>query len=1050
MAEKEDESDMTSGAEESDCYSGAQLPAGLELTCGENPVVSPHVSENKHGANGHCEELSVRDAAETPVISEYLHGTAQEGTVLGKSCQVVSPFTGDGLLTERNIITSFVETPGVETVTTTDFSAVTSEVVESAPSTMTIIYVQPDGSFVEGTGLTAEEQQQLVEQLAKQQLVEVSENEAARIFEQQRQPFFLGGALAPNALQQVIEQVAKSQQSVTHAEVHNVTPPVQRKEPEQTAPEPPPTCISLQPGCLLAAGAQLDAAVRSQPLTIVQNASQQLQNVAKQVALQQSQSQNGTRLIQKQLETIRIQVQVPKERPMPPRVVLQQKATAVPAQPRVSVQPGGVSIANPQIIGAQQQYVLHNPGDPPIQLLLQRSTPGGNTFIPLLQRLPTLTPVNGKAVRPAPAPPPAPPTEKKERQREKNRVKRPQRIKTRSGRVSRPPKHKVKDYKFIKREDLVDGHPSDSDDYSEISEEEEDGEESKNSLAMTNFYLNSKAFKCKSCDKAYVGHGGLSRHYRLNPTHGEQGTEPLPGAPAESTDPSAPQTADRTSTSTSQTLPNPAQAVPTATSAAAPQLTAGGQKADPDPTCTAPALPSGPGRPKGPGRPGRPRAAGHPARRGRPGRPPKNPGAASLEQQAQRRRARLKEVLQQCDDEELMEMVLPRLARVVTLWEFLLMKVEKGRPSRPQFSDVYREFEQLHTQVKKMAHEHFSAPHGPASVTELDTREPQVFQSLGLEDLMTKSKTLRSDPSLQKAADVVQHTLLTKRVGQREDCKTLPPAKRFKLENATGETNGIELSQNGSKVAEGGHLLMEPSRGGVDLGLSEAQAPVLTGEVLVKSQAPPLAPPVQLELHPQPQMVFTALERDITPEELVQEHLSNSTERAEPTEVMTVDGEGPGSNYGLLETTQESRGAAEEPAEVMNDSDIADQMQQLEQALSTDAVPLEHSDRTNSQQPVEAVNSGLEQALSLGGAVEFQLAESSQGEGQEQIFIQTEDGLIVHQATSERIVIVTAPDGTTMHIRAPEGVPLETVHALLGIETEGSHTEGMLVAETHP
>lgn len=48
------------------------------------------------------------------------------------------------------------------------------------------------------------------------------------------------------------------------------------------------------------------------------------------------------------------------------------------------------------------------------------------------------------------------------------------RVKTRSGRVSRPPKHKAKDYKFIKTEDLADGHPSDSDDYSELSLEEEE------------------------------------------------------------------------------------------------------------------------------------------------------------------------------------------------------------------------------------------------------------------------------------------------------------------------------------------------------------------------------------------------------------------------------------------------------------------------------------------------------------------------------------------------------------------------------------------------
>lgn len=55
-------------------------------------------------------------------------------------------------------------------------------------------------------------------------------------------------------------------------------------------------------------------------------------------------------------------------------------------------------------------------------------------------------------------------------------------------------------------------------------------------------------------------------------------------------------------------------------------------------------------------------------------------------------------------------------------------------------------------------------------------------------------------------------------------------------------------------------------------------------------------------------------------------------------------------------------------------------------------------------------------------------------EGQE-IYIQTE-GLTVEVAEpgSEGIVIVNGPDGTTMHIQTPEGVPLEAVQALLGIE----------------
>ena len=42
------------------------------------------------------------------------------------------------------------------------------------------------------------------------------------------------------------------------------------------------------------------------------------------------------------------------------------------------------------------------------------------------------------------------------------------------------------------------------------------------------------------------------------------------------------------------------------------------------------------------------------------------------------------QIVRECSDEELMEIVLPRLAKVITLWEFLLMKAEEGNPSTVQ------------------------------------------------------------------------------------------------------------------------------------------------------------------------------------------------------------------------------------------------------------------------------------------------------------------------------------------------------------------------------
>ena len=64
------------------------------------------------------------------------------------------------------------------------------------------------------------------------------------------------------------------------------------------------------------------------------------------------------------------------------------------------------------------------------------------------------------------------------------------------------------------------------------------------------------------------------------------------------------------------------------------------------------------------------------------------------------------QLIRECTDEELMEIVLPRLAKVITLWEFLLMKVEKGDPPKPHVDDIYKEYEKLHLNVKKLCQEY--------------------------------------------------------------------------------------------------------------------------------------------------------------------------------------------------------------------------------------------------------------------------------------------------------------------------------------------------------
>lgn len=140
----------------------------------------------------------------------------------------------------------------------------------------TILYVQPDGSLVESSGLTAEEQQALLEQLTKQQVVQVSDTEAAQLLQQGQliKPAH-SAALDPSQLQQVINQVTKSQQQQVQVSQQQV-PKQQIQVPQQNLKGP-------------------------------NNASQQLKSVAQQVAMQTGSS---IPLIQKKVGHIIIKIMI--------------------------------------------------------------------------------------------------------------------------------------------------------------------------------------------------------------------------------------------------------------------------------------------------------------------------------------------------------------------------------------------------------------------------------------------------------------------------------------------------------------------------------------------------------------------------------------------------------------------------------------------------------------------------------------------------------------------------------------------------------------------
>uniref|UniRef100_A0A8C6BSI6 Zinc finger protein 839 n=1 Tax=Monodon monoceros TaxID=40151 RepID=A0A8C6BSI6_MONMO len=540
------------------------------------------------------------------------------------------------------------------------------------------------------------------------------------------------------------------------------------------------------------------------PPFVLQDAARRLRDAAQQAALQRGPGAEPPRprrlLPPQQLEAICVKVTSGEtkgqEKPMPALATIQPK-TARPSQPlgrHCSVL--GLSVASSQPLraqpllstGPQPRFLSHSP-QPPVQVFVQRPllalrpdpakkvlasealSGQGTTLSPLSAS----DPPAGTSVSSSPANLFISNSQTKCTKKLKKSLK----VKTRSGRISRPPKYKAKDYKFIKTEDLAGGHPSDSDDYSELSVEEDEDHSGRQVLFdLSSCSLRPKTFKCQTCEKSYIGRGGLARHFKLNPGHGHLEPETLLSEKANGSMILGP-TEGRTTSLASRELSTPALLSEEGARSAWGGLQ-NGQSVDVEE-----ALVSEPkngsfsallGSERHPGR----RRSGYSVALPEPSAavleqsgavgPQVGVGAACVQGPA-RSRARLLEFLHQCDREDLVELALPLLAQVVTVSEFLLMKVEKGHLAKPFFPAVYKEFEELHKMVKKMCQDYLHSS-GPCS---LEINNSKVAESLGITEEFLRKKEIHTDCTPPKC---------NSREDDPEDLEGAGPQKR---ENETAE-----------------------------------------------------------------------------------------------------------------------------------------------------------------------------------------------------------------------------------------------------------------------
>ncbi|XP_075282688.1 zinc finger protein 839 isoform X1 [Opisthocomus hoazin] len=1004
---------------------------------------------------------------------------------------------------------------------------VTEELAQSLAGT--VLYLQADGSLVEGARLSAEEQRRLLEQL-----LAAAESPGLQA----------AAPPAPAELRQVTEQVGEAQEQ----------------------PEPCP-----------GAGA-------------VQNAALQLRSAARQVALQQGRSAAAARLLPQKLEAICVQVQPGQmketERPMPSLAPIQSKTIMLSQSVGRNSSVPGLDIINPQIIRIQpvtgteqQQLFLHSSSESPIQLLMQRPLPSHESVS--VNKIPTSKMLNGqKATRATVSAMRSPNSTMAaassantlvpclEKNQKDDKLKKSLKVKTRSGRISRPPKYKAKDYKFIKMEDLADGHQSDSDDYSELSiEDDEEGKvKGKDALfSSSNYNLKPKMFKCQTCEKSYIGKGGLARHYKLNPGHGQLECAPqkIPlnkpngsifvdsacGITEETMSPAHLDSAAVTLNNENALATNLEETVDskageqTCKSAEGRHLLAE-QQNETSSGHRGPITPKGPGRPRRPKRRGRPRMGGRSRCSGRLSRPGQSPskslGSVSAEHNVFRRKARLKELIQQCNNEDLMELALPRLTKLVTVYEFLLMKVEKGYPAKAYFPDVYREFEDLHSMVKKMAYDHLSNSDLLSCQQPVEIKDAKVAESLGITEILTGERKTQGVDSCSLCVtkmvseQVPVEILGQKRLPESSGEELLPSAKRTKLEDVMENVNNAYASQDEVKEKSGnlctlfekdgfnplnGEILLSEDRhitccttGSTSPTAEEhnslvdsrvridaensgtfSQAVKMSMEYCqpVNIQGPHMAGDASL-LHAEvvlpleaggsPGLVQAHFVSENTAGGLAAPELSNS---ASESAVGSQNTNLPNGHNQEDQKPQEENCnfAIKEHSEQLHKADMTDEMQELEKVFSANIVPISypHSAQAESHpNPVQEASLSahvshensfkdmnefpcgteepqeLENTVTVDETVAFEITDESHdflSQGHEQIFIQTSDGLILsHPDTAvlsqaEGIVIVTDSNGTTMHIRTPEGIPLETVEALLAMEANGQ-SEDILLSQS--
>ncbi|XP_014868357.1 PREDICTED: probable endo-1,3(4)-beta-glucanase AFLA_105200 isoform X1 [Poecilia mexicana] len=410
-----------------------------------------------------------------------------------------------------------------------------------------------------------------------------------------------------------------------------------------------------------------------------------------------------------------------------------------------------------------------------------------------------------------------------------------------------------------------------------------------------------------------------------------------------------------------------------------------------------------------------------------------------------------------------MDAVLPRLTKMLSLWELLLAKLDCKGSACSCFPDIYHEFESLHAQVRQTAQDYIVSPQGGAMPVEV--RNIEVARSLGILDEVNKMKVLPGASPVSSGNN--------KNVRYMGNSKMLPPSKRFKMENSIADhQNGTEVPKSAAapvaSATQAASLVKSCSvsvspleiSGGAKV-LSASAEPTSSSSTNASPDptpslaAPPAGPTQEQKEGPSAQdqdvhMADATVQDANTTDATVQDantadatvqdaNTADATVQDANTADATVQdinmAENTVQDLNMTEATVHQVNGAKATIQEVNGAETAVQMTQPDSALSSSATSTTDRKRAESSPNPGPTPSPAQPAASAQPQPCDSSSQPKELQAGQEIYIQTE-GLTVQLAEpgSDGIVIVNGPDGTTMHIQTPEGVPLEAVQALLGIE----------------